>query len=191
MEPIIFKNFLLRRFCKDDQISSAELYKDGFKLYHDLGHDVVTAQRAWAEGRIGVGGDMYDIYNSYKIYLDYFLADSNFWVASELESGAIVGCLGIIPSDEHENACELVRMSISESCRNQGVATKLLDIAVEWSKIKRFSLIHLKTLTVLTPAISLYTKYGFYRIHDEPYIPAEKEVILNGSLFSANLLYNL
>ncbi len=72
---------LIRRFIKSDQNEVSKLYRDGFLMYHYLGLEIISLQTSFADSKLGLGGDMYDIYESYKISYDENVIFHNFWVA--------------------------------------------------------------------------------------------------------------
>eukprot|EP01036_Dinobryon_divergens_P044194 gene44194-58949_t len=170
---ILAESIVVRRFVKEDQDSACRIYRDGFSLYHELGPDITLLQKSFVSSKLSVGGDMFDIFTSYKLESDECETKYNFWVATLEGESIILGCLGIIPSDLYDDGAELVRMSVDSQYRKLGVATKLLDAACQWMIRKGLGRLHLRTLTVMTPAIRLYTKYGFELTHTEEYIPEE------------------
>lgn len=80
-----------------------------------------------------------------------------------------VACVAVRKIDE--GVAELKRMYVLEPFRNKGIAKSLLQSAVEFAKAAGYECIRLDTLSTMTPAMNLYTKYGFKKIdayYDNP-----------------------
>jgi len=102
-----------------------------------------------------LNADLLDIEKSYMNAIG-----SHMWVA-ELR-GQIVGMVGVIHSDSHElGVVELQRMSVSRATRRLGIAKRLLQKSLTFSREFGYKKIILSTTGAQTPAISLYKKAGF------------------------------
>jgi len=99
--------------------------------------------------------DLLDIDKSYMN-----TSGSHMWVA-ELK-GQIVGMVGLLHTPNHEpGVVELQRMSVSTSTRRLGIAKRLLQKSLTFSRECGYKKIILSTTGAQTPAISLYKKVGF------------------------------
>jgi GNAT superfamily N-acetyltransferase len=79
-----------------------------------------------------------------------------------VENGVAVGTCALVPHGE--NSYELAKMAVSPSCRGKGYGDQLMSAAIEWAKKKGAAKLTLLSNTVLTPAITLYKKFGFVEI---------------------------
>lgn len=93
---------------------------------------------------------------------------SHMWVAQW--NGKVVGMVGLIHNESHKpGVAELQRMSVSTTCRNMGIARKLLDQVIKHARDERLEKIVLTTTSAQGPAIGLYKKYGFKCMEVFPY----------------------
>lgn len=108
----------------------------------------------WFHEKWGVPAEAYlecmDAYLSGETELGWYLC---------LDGGEIVGGLGVIENDFHErkdlspNVCAVYT---EESCRGQGIAGKLLNLAVKDLRAKGISPLYL-----LTDHTGFYERYGW------------------------------
>ena len=99
-----------------------------------------------------------DLKDIRKSYMDQ--KGSHMWVA-ELK-GQVVGMVGVIHTeDHHPSVVELQRMTVSRTTRRLGIAKKLLQKSLTFSKEYGYKKIILSTTGAQTPAISLYKQAGF------------------------------
>jgi putative acetyltransferase len=93
-----------------------------------------------------------------------------------------VGCCGLIPMEggcfELAQGCfEVVKMTVLESCRGQGVGRQVLEHTIAEARRLGAVRLYLETNKKLTSAIHLYESVGFYhlppeRVHASPYARA-------------------
>ena len=99
-----------------------------------------------------------DLRNIEKSYMSN--DGSHMWIAEW--NGKVVGMVGLMHNESHKpGVAELQRMSVSPVCRRMGIARKLLDELLKYTKDKQFEKVELITTSAQIPAIRLYTKYGF------------------------------
>lgn len=78
------------------------------------------------------------------------------------ENVFFTGCVAIRRIDS--DTAELKRMFIRNNYRGKGIASALLQVAIEKAIQLGYKKIRLDTLNNMTPAINLYKKNGFYEI---------------------------
>jgi len=78
------------------------------------------------------------------------------------EGDNFIGCVAIRRSEE--NIAELKRMYVQPSHQHKGIGKNLLEQAIALALSCKYEFIRLDTLSHMTPAITLYKKYGFYEI---------------------------
>ena len=98
-----------------------------------------------------------DLENIDTFYLDN--GPSHFWVAVEDATDEVIGCVAL----EHKSDGwgELRRMSVAESGRRRGVASKLHGALLEHAKRHKMKGIFLETSNMQSPAIALYKRLGY------------------------------
>ncbi len=111
---------------------------------------------AWADPDLG---RFSEIYNS---------EGNKYWVAED-ENGKIVGGTGI--GDLGNCVCELQKMYFLPEARGQGIANKLMELALAYAK-KYYRKCYLETLDNMTRAQRFYEKHGFIRV-DKPVVKTE------------------
>ncbi len=89
----------------------------------------------------------------------------HFWVV-EVE-GQIKGMVGIQRQDERE--AELRRMSVAGDARRQGIGQALLETTESYCREQGYQQIRLTTVTLLQPAIAMYTRFGYQFIGEDQY----------------------
>ena len=107
-------------------------------------------------------------------------ADAAAWIA-EL-NGVPVGFLfGRIAADEFE----ILNMAVQKAHRRRGIGSKLLESALEFSRIAGCSRAYLEVRASNAPAIALYTRHGFTQCGRRTQYyrdPSEDAVLLSLSL---------
>ena len=127
-------------------------------------------------------------------YLDK--EDACFWIATQPGENdqpkeKIVGCVALLPYDWDKNllklkkvnnelgkVAELTRLTVAAEIRRKGNGKKLLEKAIEFSKLKNYDNLVVKVFANNVAAISLLVKYGF-KFHkrnftDFGYVPVEE-----------------
>lgn len=112
---------------------------------------------AWSDPNLGC---FYELYQ--KEGSKYFVA---------VEDNKIVASCGIGPLDNVENTCELQKMYSTKEVRGSGVASKLLEISLDFAK-KHYSKCYLETFSNMVAANQFYKKNGFIQL-DKPLIETE------------------
>ena len=80
--------------------------------------------------------------------------------------GEIVGTVGVIK--DSETLYELVKMAVSPKAQGLQIGKKLALHAIEQSRLMGGKKIWLESNTILTPAIELYKRVGFYKVELQP-----------------------
>ncbi len=151
-------DLLIRKFEAADQDELVEIYRSGMNAYADI--PVISQCTSWfVDDKLKPGGDMSDVQTHYM--------DNNtdgkkrcFWVA--VLDNKIVGCVGAIPSTKYsEDYVELVRMSVSATCRKMGVGSRMVGVLTEWAKAEGYKNVNLSTLRKMHLGVELYTRNGF------------------------------
>lgn len=76
--------------------------------------------------------------------------------------GTAIGTVAMIL--EADGNVELAKMGVLKKYNGKGYAHPLMYEAILWAKSKRFPVVNLYTAQRLTPAVTLYHKYGFKKI---------------------------
>jgi|SRR5215470_11278809 len=95
------------------------------------------------------------------------------------KSGAkIIGTAGLVTAGE--GVFELVKMAVSPAFQGRGVAKMLLEKCLDTARKLKARKIFLYSNSQLTPAITLYKKYGFTHIDasNSPYATADVKMEL-------------
>ncbi|QSF47353.1 GNAT family N-acetyltransferase [Paenibacillus tianjinensis] len=102
---------------------------------------------AWADA------SMHDLYS-------YYNAAENraYWIVEE--DGEVLGGCGIAAFDESDEVCELQKMYLTTSTRGTGIASKLLQTALDFAKLY-YKQCYLETLQTMAAANRFYQKQGF------------------------------
>lgn len=82
-----------------------------------------------------------------------------FWVA--YNEGVLVGTCGVFPVAPH--TFELRKMYLLPATRGLGLGTRLLDLAVTWTRSQGATQIVCDTIEAMTRAIAFYEAHGFVR----------------------------
>jgi ribosomal protein S18 acetylase RimI-like enzyme len=91
-----------------------------------------------------------------------------------------IGCVGI--RQKRENAAELKRMYVQPQYQRKGFGDLLLQHAIQGAIQLGYKKIWLDTLNHMTPAITLYKKYGFVEIAPYYHNPIEGAVYFEKQL---------
>ena len=76
-----------------------------------------------------------------------------------LEEDAPVGCCALIAMPD--GGFELAKMAVAEEAQGRGYAKALLAACVDWARAAGASRIYLESNASLTPALTLYRRFGF------------------------------
>lgn len=112
---------------------------------------------AWSDPNLG---SFFELYQRKK---------SKYWVV-ENDNKVVAGC-GIGPLIGVDGVCELQKMYAFKEVRGSGIATKLLDICLEFAK-KYYNKCYLETFANMERANSFYKKSGFINL-EKPLIKTE------------------
>lgn len=94
-----------------------------------------------------------------RLYQFYQQANAAYWVI-EL-NGEVVGGAGIAPLAGEPNLCELQKMYLLPSVRQQGLAKQLMQRCLTAATQLGFTQCYLETTAKLKEAIHLYQQFGF------------------------------
>ena len=100
--------------------------------------------------------------------VSFFQGGGHFEVIADA-AGRIVGCAGLCPLSRQR--AELCKMYIEPSSRGRGLGRQLLENLLVAARRGGFREVWLETNSVLTDAISLYTRYGFEPVEPERLLP--------------------
>ncbi len=87
----------------------------------------------------------------------YALPKGNLFLAKVNEQAA--GCIAVKPFAD--DVCEMKRLYVPDAFRGLGIAKKLVEQSLDWSKEAGYKKMVLDTLRSMTPALSLYQSFGF------------------------------
>lgn len=92
-----------------------------------------------------------------------------------LQDGVAIGTCALLAMEN--GAFEVAKMTVSETCRGQGIGKKLLAHAIEYARANGAKRLYLETNRKLASAIHVYESLGFQhlpaeRIHPSPYARA-------------------
>ena len=76
-----------------------------------------------------------------------------------VEDGVAAGCVGLIPMAD--GGFEVSKMAVDEASHGRGYAKALLAACVERARALGAPRLYLESGTPLTPALTLYRKFGF------------------------------
>ncbi|QHE51873.1 GNAT family N-acetyltransferase [Pontibacillus sp. HMF3514] len=106
-------------------------------------------------------------------------------IVSEIDE-SIVGSIALFPAktDAYEGYVdtldypEIRVLSVSPETRGRGIATALIDECIKRTKAKGYNFIGLHTGEFMNDAISLYERYGFERLPQHDFQPANDGIIV-------------
>ncbi|WP_227397080.1 GNAT family N-acetyltransferase [Jeotgalibacillus aurantiacus] len=101
-------------------------------------------------------------------------------------NGVILGSVALFPAktDAYEGYVdeldypEIRVLAVSPEARGKGVASALIDECIKRTKAKGYDYIGLHTGEFMKSAIALYSKYGFERMPDYDFEPANDGIIV-------------
>jgi GNAT superfamily N-acetyltransferase len=88
----------------------------------------------------------------------YLSGNGGFWWARDLETGAVVGCVGL--RDERDGIGVVKRLAVDPEYRRRHVALSLMDLLMRAARIARFEALELHT-GKKEKAKPLYEAFGF------------------------------
>lgn len=94
---------------------------------------------------------------------------NKYWVIVDEKDDVLGGCG--IGKREIDGVCELQKMYCMKNIRGTGIASKLMEIALDYAK-KYYNSCYIETLSNMIAANKFYKKYGFEKL-DEPLIKTE------------------
>jgi putative acetyltransferase len=95
---------------------------------------------------------------------DIAFSYSQAWFIVVRCGGVLVGTGALVPRSPEE--AEIVRMSVDQELRRQGVGRQILDRLVEEARGRGFRRIILETTATWKDVIAFYLAYGFRITHD-------------------------
>ena len=106
---------------------------------------------AWADPDLGRFSEIYS-------------TDGNaYWVVET--DGVVVGGVGIGELTGADGVCELQKMYILREHRGRGLASALLEVAIEYAR-RYYTSCYLETLDNMVEAQRFYENHGFVRVDD-------------------------
>ena len=93
------------------------------------------------------------------------ILDKGGFVFFVVEDGVAVGCVGLIPMAD--GGFELSKMAVDEACHGRGYAKALITTCIDRARARGAPRIYLESGTPLTPALTLYRKFGFKDLEPE------------------------
>lgn len=91
-------------------------------------------------------------------------ARDQIWIAES--DGRIAGCIAIVAVDDE--SAQLRWFLVDRSLRGVGLGARLMREAVEFSRHCGIATVFLWTVSALTSAARLYTRFGFRRVEERP-----------------------
>ncbi|HWA00466.1 MAG TPA: GNAT family N-acetyltransferase [Caulobacterales bacterium] len=79
--------------------------------------------------------------------------------------GECVGTSALIPYDA--DTLELAKMTVAEHCRGLGIGAALMETSIDLARALGARRLYLESNSKLTPALTLYEKYGFVHLPPE------------------------
>ena len=117
-----------------------------------------------------------DLIDIHRTYVDS--GDGSFWVACV--DGRIAACIGILQLTGADY--ELRRMYVDPAQRGNGIAQRLLDVALAWSITRGVGCIYLETHSEWKTAHHIYEKNGFEPV-DRECLPSAFPVVRIATAF--------
>ncbi|ASA21445.1 GNAT family N-acetyltransferase [Paenibacillus donghaensis] len=102
---------------------------------------------AWADPSLD---HLYEYYNQH--------GKRAYWIVES--DGRLLGGCGIAEFAESDEVCELQKMYLSPECRGSGIASQLLETALDFAKLD-YRHCYLETLQNMHAANRFYSKQGF------------------------------
>ena len=89
--------------------------------------------------------------------------NSVLWVAEE--SGKLLGCCGIYPTEGLPEGCaELVKYYLPQGARGQGIGKTLMEKSMESAKELGYKDVYIESLPAFSKAVRIYEKQGFKKL---------------------------
>lgn len=104
--------------------------------------------------------------------------DAELWVATDDESGEILGSVTLCPADSPwreigtDGEAEFRMLAVSPSAQRRGVGSALMDLVVRRAREDRATAIVLSSLAEMTAAHRIYGRRGFWRTPERDWSPA-------------------
>jgi ribosomal protein S18 acetylase RimI-like enzyme len=95
-----------------------------------------------------------------------FVLDPGGMIFFALVEATAAGTVALIPADD--GTLELTKMAVSPRFQGIGIGGQLISKCIEYATSKHVKKIWLESHTSLTPAISLYRKFGFTEVPGDP-----------------------
>lgn len=127
---------IIRPFQSSDQTAAQTLILDGLADY-------------WGKIDPALNPDLNNIAKSYQ---------SGIFLIAEINK-KLVGTGALIP--ESENIGRIVRMSVDQTVRRQGIGQKILNALIQQAQQRKYTHIVLETTATWQGAIAFYTSFGF------------------------------
>lgn len=176
----------IRRFERADQSEVSAFYRTAFSTYtkENTIPEVVGLSSWFISDKLKEGGDMSDVC---QLYTENEDKRKCFWVAVELETNKVVGCVGAIPSTEFDpnEYMELVRMGVDPTFRKAKIGSRLLRQVEEWGIENSCKYVNLSTLDGMLPACGFYKSNGYTVDH---IVPLEPEKIVSAEFLAGNVV---
>ncbi len=101
-------------------------------------------------------------------------------------AGKIIGSVALFPAEidayegrvQPQNYPEIRMLAVDKEARGKGVASLLVTECVNRTKAKGYSYIGLHTGEFMKDAIKLYTKFGFERLPQHDFVPANDGIVV-------------
>ena len=78
------------------------------------------------------------------------------------DENRVIACVGL--KRLSEDICEMKRLFVNDEYREKGIGRKLVEIAIEEARSKKYKAMRLDTLKRLKDALKIYYKNGFHEI---------------------------
>ncbi len=89
---------------------------------------------------------------------------SAYWVAEQ--DGMLLGGAGIYPTPGlPEATCELVKMYLKPTARNQGLGGHMIALCLQQAADLGYKQVYLESMPELAKAVSVYERFGFIKIN--------------------------
>jgi ribosomal protein S18 acetylase RimI-like enzyme len=91
-----------------------------------------------------------------------FVIDPGGQIFMAVAGDVAVGAVALIPAGD--GVLELTKMAVSPEFQGRGIGDKLMARCVQYAKEQYVATVFLESHTKLTPALSLYRKFGFVEL---------------------------
>ncbi len=93
------------------------------------------------------------------------IVDKGGFVFMVIQDGVAVGCVGLIPMVD--GGFEISKMAVDEASHGRGYAKALMTACIDRARALGAPRLYLESGTPLTPALTLYRKFGFKDLEPE------------------------